>query len=192
VGGYGHLEESGKGYPPPPIQASSPLLLLSFNNLVEASALLVLSGWASEAAVHRAVEEAKTSLGVECPLLLGFEGRLGEFFAERLFLTRSERLAFREVSAAHSICVERDERGVPVRFWPRVGGKLKADWVNLNPKVLFGAPAVGGVETRILAWRYDAGEELEELAEDYSLPLEAVLEAVAFEGATPQHQVRQV
>lgn len=184
MGGYGYLDEEGReDYPPPPICASSPLLLLSFNNLVEVNALLALSRWGSETAVYRAIEEAKTSFGVERPLLLGFGAGLGEFFAERLFLTRSERLAFREVLAAYSMRVERDERGAPVRFWPRVGGKGKADWVNLNAEVLFGAPAVGGVETRILAWRYDAGEEPEELTEDYGLPLEAVLEAVVFEGA---------
>ena len=70
----------------------------------------------------------------------------------------------------------------PFVFGPRWGGKVKAYWVALDARVAFGAPAVKGVETRVLAWRYDAGEELEELAEDYGLPPEAVREAVVFEG----------
>jgi uncharacterized protein (DUF433 family) len=183
VRGYGYADEEGeKAYPLPLIQASSPLLLLSFNNLVEVNSLFALSRWGSETAIYRAIEEAKTSFGVERPLLMSFETGLGEFFAERLSLTRSERLAFREALTAHSMCAERNEEGTPIRFWPRVGGKTRADWVNLNPRVLFGVPTVMGVETRILAWRYDAGEEPEELAEDYGLPLDAVLEAVVFEG----------
>ena len=183
VGGYDYLDgKDGERYSPPPIRASSPLLLLSFNNLVEANALFVLSRWGSEAAICRAIEEAKVSFGVERPLLMSLEAGLGEFFAERLSLTRSERLAFREALAAHSMCVDRNEGGAPIRFWPRVGGKARADWVNLNARVLFGVPAVMGVETRVLAQRYDAGEEPEELAEDYGLPLEAVIEAIVFEG----------
>ncbi len=178
-------EGGGKTYPPPSIQASSPLLLLSFNDLLEANALLALSRWAPEKAVQRAIEEAKASFGAERPLLMSFEAELGEFFAERLFLTRSERLAFREALTAYSMRVERNEEGTPIRFWPRVGGKVRADWVNLNPRVLFGVPAVMGVETRVLAWRYNAGEEPEELAEDYGLSPEAVLEAIVFEGLRP-------
>ncbi len=143
---------------------------------------MALSRWGSETAIYRSIEEAKASFGVERPLLMSFEAGLGEFFAERLSLTRSEWLAFRETLRAYSMCVERDEKGIPIRFWPRAGGKARADWVNLNPRVLFGVPAVMGVETRVLAWRYDAGEEPEELAEDYELSLEAVLEAIVFEG----------
>ncbi len=183
VGGRDYPDEGGrKAYSPPPIQPSSPLFLFSFNDLVEVNSLLVLSRWGPETAIYRAIEEAKASFGVERPLLMSFETGLGEFFAERLSLTRSERLAFRETLRAYSMCVERNEEGTPIRFWPRVGGKARADWVNLNPKVLFGVPAVMGVETRVLAWRYDAGEQPEELAEDYGLSPEAVLEAIVFEG----------
>lgn len=183
VGGRDYPDEGGrKAHSPPPIQPSSPLFLFSFNDLVEVNSLLALSRWGPETAIYRAIEEAKASFGAKRPLLMSFEVGLGEFFAERLFLTRSERLAFRETLTAYSMCVERNEEGNPIRFWPRVGGKARADWVNLNPRVLFGVPAVMGVETRVLARRYDAGEEPEELAEDYGLSPEAVLEAIVFEG----------
>ncbi len=73
--------------------------------------------------------------------------------------------------------VDRDEKGLPLRFRPPVGEKTRADWITLDPRVAFGAPAVERVETRVLALRYDAGEELEEIAEDYGLLPHAVWEA---------------
>jgi uncharacterized protein (DUF433 family) len=162
--------------------------LLSFNNLVEANVLAALrhEHRISMQRVRRAVEAARALLGVERPLLLDLQAGLGEIFVERggelLSLTRSGQLALRDILESYLRRVDRDESGMPVRFWPPVGEKTKADWVALDARVAFGAPAVGGVETRVLAWRYNAGEELNELAEDYGLPLEAVREAVVFEG----------
>ncbi|MBI5811839.1 MAG: DUF433 domain-containing protein [Meiothermus silvanus] len=136
--------------------------------------------------LRQAVETAKELLNEKRPLLLDLQAGLGEVFVERgqelLSLTRSGQVALRGILETYLKRVERDVKGLPLRFWPPVGEKTQADWVALDPQVAFGAPAVKGVETRVLAWRYDAGEEREELAEDYGLAPEAVMEAVVFEG----------
>jgi uncharacterized protein (DUF433 family) len=190
VRGRSYPVEGGRRreWSPPLIQTPFSSPLLSFNNLVEANVLAALrhEHRISMQRVRRAVEAARALLGVERPLLLDLQAGLGEIFVERggelLSLTRSGQQALRDILASYLKRVDRDEIGMPIRFWPPVGGKVKADWVALDARVAFGAPAVRGVETRVLAWRYDAGEELEELAEDYGLPPEAVLEAVVFEG----------
>lgn len=172
----------------PLIQTPSDSPLLSFHNLVEANVLAALrrEHQISMQRLRQAVETAKELLNEKRPLLLDLQAGLGEVFVERgqelLSLTRSGQVALRGILETHLKRVERDVKGLPLRFWPPVGEKTRADWVALDPQVAFGAPAVKGVETRVLAWRYDAGEELEELAEDYGLTLEAVKEAVVFEG----------
>lgn len=53
----------------------------------------------------------------------------------------------------------------------------------VDPHIRYGKPLVGGVETRAPARCVDAGEELAELAEDYGLQPEAVMDALIFEGS---------
>lgn len=188
----------GRGYPvqrgsrrewsPPLIETPGGGPLLSFYNLVEANVLAALrrERRISMHRVRRAVEAARAFLGVERPLLLDLQAGLKEVFVERggelLSLTRSGQVALREILESFLKRVDRDEKGLPLRFRPPVGEKTRADWITLDPRVAFGAPAVERVETRVLALRYDAGEELEEIAEDYGLPPHAVREALVFEG----------
>ncbi len=179
---------SKREWSPPLIQTPEGGPLLSFYNLVEANVLAALrrEHRISMQRVRQAVETAKNLLGAERPLLLDLRAGLGEVFVERgrelLSLTRSGQVALREILESFLKRVERDEKGLPVRFRPPVGEKVHAEWVALDPLVAFGAPAVERVETRVLAFRYDAGEELEEIAEDYGLSRSAVWEALVFEG----------
>jgi uncharacterized protein (DUF433 family) len=173
---------------PPLIQTPGGGPLLSFHNLVEANVLAALrrEHRISMQRVRQAVEVAKSWLGEERPLLLDLKAGLGEVFVDRgrelLSLTRSGQVALREVLESFLKRVERDEKGLPLRFRPPVGEKVRAEWIALDPRVAFGAPMVERVQTRVLAFRYNAGEELEEIAEDYGLPPEAVREALVFEG----------
>ncbi|WP_347240594.1 DUF433 domain-containing protein [Thermus sp.] len=188
----------GRGYPvqggskrewsPPLIQTPGGGPFLSFHNLVEANVLAALrrEHRISMQRVRQAVEAAKELLQVERPLLLDLQAGLGEVFVEHgrelLSLTRSGQVALREILETFLKRVERDEKGLPLRFRPPVGEKVRSEWITLDPRVAFGAPAVQRVQTRVLALRFNAGEELEEIAEDYGLSLEAVREALVFEG----------
>ncbi len=54
--------------------------------------------------------------------------------------------------------------------------------VVVDPRVTFGAPSVAGVPTWALKGRWDAGEELAEIADDFNLQLSDIEQALAFEG----------
>ena len=54
--------------------------------------------------------------------------------------------------------------------------------VLIDPRVRFGAPAVDGVPTRLLAARWDGGESPKEIAEDFDMTVRHVVAALEFEG----------
>lgn len=61
-----------------------------------------------------------------------------------------------------------------------VGGKESP--VLIDPRVSFGAPMVKGVATWAIKGRFDAGEPLQDIAEDFSLEAKDVNDALKFEG----------
>jgi uncharacterized protein (DUF433 family) len=71
-----------------------------------------------------------------------------------------------------------EKDGLAVRW--RVGGKDSE--VVIDPRVQFGAPAVAGVATWTFRGRWDAGEELDDIADDFGVPNSSVLAALLFEG----------
>ena len=54
--------------------------------------------------------------------------------------------------------------------------------IIIDPKIQFGAPAIEGVATWIFKGRWEAGEPLGEIADDFGVPNSAVLQALKFEG----------
>lgn len=54
--------------------------------------------------------------------------------------------------------------------------------VRVDPRVRFGAPAVGGISTAALADQVEAGSSIDEVASDFDLTAELVRWAVAYEG----------
>lgn len=63
--------------------------------------------------------------------------------------------------------------------WHLAGRNSK---VVIDPRVAFGAPNVNGVPTWALRGRYQAGESLEDIIEDFAIAQEDVLDALSFEG----------
>lgn len=190
--------QKGPGFSPPLIKTPDPVAgkgpasrpLLSFNNLVEANVLAALRREHAipMSAVRQMLEYAQTQLNHPRPLLLDLEAGLGDVFLREgeglLALTRAGQMALSDILELYLKRVERDEKGIPVRFHPPVGARVHSQSVVLDPQVAFGAPTVKGVKTRVIALRYDAGEDLEEIASDYGLEVEEVREAVVFEGAS--------
>jgi uncharacterized protein (DUF433 family) len=55
--------------------------------------------------------------------------------------------------------------------------------VIIDPRISFGAPTVSGTPTWVIRGRWEAGESIEDIAEDFGLKKPEVKKALAFEGA---------
>lgn len=74
-----------------------------------------------------------------------------------------------------------EDEGLAIRW--RVAGPESS--ILIDPRVQFGAPAVDGVPTWIFKGRWEAGEPLDEIADDFGVPNSSVLDALHFEGVDP-------
>ena len=54
--------------------------------------------------------------------------------------------------------------------------------VKIDPRMNFGAPTVHGIPTWAIKGRYEAGEDVEEIQDDFSLESQEVFAALEFEG----------
>jgi uncharacterized protein (DUF433 family) len=54
--------------------------------------------------------------------------------------------------------------------------------ITIDPRISFGAPTVSGIPTWILKGRWQAGETVAEIAEDFGLVADEIHEALEFEG----------
>jgi len=72
--------------------------------------------------------------------------------------------------------------GVLKRIFPRVLSSHTSRPVQISPFVAFGYPTMAdtGVKVRTVALRYDAGEELDDIAADYGVPVTMVRDAISF------------
>ena len=75
---------------------------------------------------------------------------------------------------------EYEDDGLAIRW--HVGGPDSA--ILIDPKVQFGAPAIDGVATWVFKGRWEAGEPIDEIADDFGVPNSAVVDALKFEGVT--------
>ena len=75
------------------------------------------------------------------------------------------------------------ENGGIVLKWHVAG---MASPIIIDPRISFGAPAVKGTPTWVIAGRWQAGEMDSDIAEDFSITKEDVREALRFENLTPE------
>jgi uncharacterized protein (DUF433 family) len=54
--------------------------------------------------------------------------------------------------------------------------------VVIDPRVAFGAPTVSGIPTWILKGRYNAGETIDDIEDDFRVPRTAIKDGLTFEG----------
>jgi uncharacterized protein (DUF433 family) len=167
---------------------------ISFENLVEAHVLRALR--TQHGVEIRAVRSALTYAERELKigrLLLSKELLTGagdiflEYYGELLNLSRSGQIYMRKVLEWHLKRVERDDRNIPIRLYPFLSGEPTSErrTVVIDPFISFGRPTVvgHGVTTAALVRRIDAGESIEDLAEDYDIPQQEIEEAILFERA---------
>ena len=100
-----------------------------------------------------------------------------------LNVTRGGQLAIRRLLEEFLHRVEYDDAGGAVLLYPFLSPGSVERAVSISPLVSFGRPVIDGtrIPTEILAERYDAGESLESLAEDYGQSREAIEKAILFE-----------
>lgn len=57
--------------------------------------------------------------------------------------------------------------------------------VYIDPRIAFGAPVVAGTPTWIIHGRWEAGESIEDIADDFDLDVGLITDALRFEGIEP-------
>lgn len=178
----------------PLVQIADPKLKrLSFLNLVEAHVLNAIRRTHHIALpkVRMALDYLRRRLHSPRPLadqqfetdgvdlFMNYYGRL-------MNLTQPGQYAMREVLGEHLRLVRRDPQGIPTRlflFPSRSERRDRSPPIVIDPRVSFGQPVLSGtgIRTLVLAQRFDAGETIPQLAEDYGRPSEQVEEAIRFE-----------
>jgi uncharacterized protein (DUF433 family) len=168
--------------------------VLSFENLIEAHVLraLRIEHSVSIKDVREAIVYAEKSLHIKRLLTSReLQTHAGELFLDRygqlISLSRSGQLAMRKLLEAHLKRVDWDLSAVPFRLFPFVQGEGDSAPRNIaiDPTIAFGRPVLlsHGVSTRATIDRIDAGESLEDVAQDYEIEPLSVEEAVLFERA---------
>ncbi len=172
--------------------ASRAPLLLSFSNLIEAFVLASMRQvhGISMQRVRKALKYVGNELGYERPLIhAGFQTDGVNLFvqhADRLLnVTTDGQAVLREVLDASLRRIDW-EGGFAARLYPWVRGGAPAQeprTIVIDPRRGFGQPSIAGtgIEARIVAERYRAGESVTVLAKDYAVNLEQVEDAIRCE-----------
>lgn len=169
---------------------------LSFNNLVEAYVLNLLRSRhdVSMRAVRRAVKYAEREMDIE-RLLLRRELRFGQasdlfwdkYLGDLTNLSKGGQLAMRKLVQDGLQRVEWDTAtGLPVRLFPRIAESAPSKKsVVIDPRVAFGQPTIMGLglPTWAVSERIDAGEAPAEVARDYGVDIDLLMDAIVYEEA---------
>ena len=166
--------------------------LLSFRNVVEAHVLSAIrrEHGVELREVRRALDYVGREFSSEHPLAdHEFQTDGIHLFVEqygRLVNASEEgQIAMRELLEAHLRRVDRNPSGVPIRLYPFTRFRTfdEPRSVAIDPMVAFGRPVLigTGIPTEVVADRFNAGESIDELAEDYGRTRGEIEEAIRFE-----------
>lgn len=190
----------GRGSRPLIRLADANAKLLSFNNLIEAHMLRALrlgadgpTSGASVRAIRTALDYAETELRIDRlllheDLLTDRRHLFLDQFGRLVNLSLSGQIAIEALLRTHLHRIERDSTGLPIRLYPFVGTSPAARSdriIAIDPTLRFGRPVVMPrvISTDVIVERIDAGETVEEVADDYDLSPDAVREAILYERA---------
>ena len=183
----------GHDYAPIIVIADRDEQLLSFRNLIELHVLSAIrrKHRVSLQAARKAVRYLRGELESQHPLSDGEMMTDGKnLFVERygqlINASQEGQMAMRDLLDAHLQRIDRDDRGAPVRLFPFTRPQLDSPRaVVIDPRVQFGRPCISGtgVPTLIIFERFQAGEALTLLAEDYGRDVGDLEEAVRYESA---------
>lgn len=169
-----------------------PRPLLSFMNLVEAHVLAALrrEHRLSLQKVRKALLYLSRLIASEHPLAeQKFETDGVNLFVQHyghlVNISQEGQLPIRTLLEAHLRRIERDATGIVARLYPftRTRDLSAPRAVVIDPGVAFGRPVLTGtgIPTAVVAERYQAGESVDELAEDYGRDRGEIEEAIRCE-----------
>lgn len=177
----------------PLVQLADPIhLRLSFNNLLEAH---VLSAFRQHGVTLQHIRDGLSWLRRKSPSphpLIDREmftdGRhmFVRHLGELINASRDGQLAMEQLLELHLRRIER-HAGLAVRLYPFTRPKDRREnapaLVMIDPRVEFGRPVLvsSSVPTAVIAERYQAGESVEDLAEDYGETPANIQEAIRSE-----------
>lgn len=166
--------------------------LLSFRNVVEAHVLSAIrrEHGVEIREVRRALDYVSRAFSSQHPLVdYEFQTDGIHLFVEKygrlVNVSKEGQVAMRELLEAHLHRIDRNPSGVPIRLYPftRFRDIDEPRPVTIDPKVAFGRPVLSGtgIPTQVVVDRFNAGETIEELAEDYGRARGEIEEAIRFE-----------
>lgn len=200
IRGRNYPTSSGTGRFEPLIKLpDESLALLSFMNLVEAHVLDAIryKDRIPLDNVREAIEHLRAKYNSSHPLAeYEFEHDGVDLFTKMdkdvVNVSRRGQLAIGEIISAYLKRISRDAHGSAIALYPylqRRAEKVEEQkLVLIDPRISFGkAILVGvGVPTSVIADRSDAGETVEELAEDYGCEASEIAQAIQYEKALPK------
>jgi uncharacterized protein (DUF433 family) len=100
-------------------------------------------------------------------------------------ITQHGQLAIAKLLLQYLSRVERDDQKIAVLLYPFTRDLPEADirLVVIDPRISYGRPVItgSGIPTSIIAERFDAGESIEKLTDDYGRKAEEIEEALRCE-----------
>jgi uncharacterized protein (DUF433 family) len=168
-------------------------VMLSFNNLAEA---YVLGSLRTEhdvrlSTIRKAIAEAETELGISRLLLRrDLKADAGDLlikkFGEYIRLGASGQLAMKQMLDAVLDRFVWEDPDFPSMLFPFLRTPMQQDRVIvINPRRSFGAPALTsrGVTTAVISMRFNVGEPIPSIADDYRVSEDEITAAIVYEEA---------
>ena len=163
---------------------------LSFTNLVEAHILRVIRTIhnISLDKVRTALDYISDKFGTLHPLATKEFSTDGvDLFIEQVEhlvnVSRSGQLAMKKVLTDLLTRVEWDEHNFATKLYPQINSNHDDKILTIDPHISFGKPTITGtgVPTKVIAQLYDAGDSMEDIAEDYDCTVIQIEKAILFE-----------
>lgn len=166
--------------------------LLSFTNLIEAYVLAALRRQ-HRIQMHKvrdATVYLERKLRLKHPLAseqLETDGAslFIQKYGQLIDLPKAGQLAIEAVLRPYLRRIEHDKSGLAVRLYPvrRADPEAAPRSVVIDPYISFGKPALAGtgIPTAVVFRRFDAGESIEDLADDYGTSRSLIEEAIRYE-----------
>ncbi|GAB1540926.1 DUF433 domain-containing protein [Scytonema sp. NUACC21] len=184
---------SGSGFFKPliPIRDRRPRLL-SFTNLIEVHVLRAIRKQhkIDLYKVRSALDFIEEQFQVSHPLAREIFRTNGvDLFIERygslINASKSGQEELRDALNAHLERIEPDDTGLAIKLYPftRSHEEDSPRIIVIDPRIAFGRLVIAGtgIPTDVLTERYEAGDSIDELADDYGVDRLAIEEAIRYE-----------
>ena len=134
--------------------------------------------------IRKAIDYLKKHLSLTRPLVeqqfvTNGVDLLVEIYGNLVNISQDGQLALKEVLKQYLRDIKRDTSGLPTKLYLFKRPEQHVA-VVIDPRISFGYPVLDGtgISTAVLAQRYLAGDSIDDLADDYGSPKNAIEEAI--------------